>query len=67
MALRNASGNSYNLCRPQSKAGTSGGADWIFKTENGAQVSAGGMRTKIKTTTLSTASASPAFLGAVRR
>jgi hypothetical protein len=38
--------NNYNLPGTQSGGGQSGGADGIFKTENGAQVIAGGQQTE---------------------
>jgi hypothetical protein len=41
-----AGGNSYNIPGTQSGGGQSGGADGIFKTENGAQVIASGQQTE---------------------
>jgi len=38
--------NNYNLPGTQTNGGQSGGADGIFKTENGAQVIAGGQQTE---------------------
>jgi hypothetical protein len=39
-------GNNYNTPGTQTGGGQSGGADGIFKTENGAQVNAGGQQTE---------------------